>query len=96
MKLAESLGQPVVVENRPGANGAIAAELLAKSPPDGYTLMTGSIGTFAINNALNPKLNYQTLRDFDLITVAVRNPNILGSGNIRSVLHGCIADMDRK
>jgi tripartite-type tricarboxylate transporter receptor subunit TctC len=77
VKLTESLGQPVIVENRPGANGAIAAELLAKSPPDGYTLMTGSIGTFAINNALNPKLNYQSLRDFDLITVAVRNPNIL-------------------
>ena len=77
VKLTESLGQTVVVENRPGANGAIAAELLAKSPPDGYTLMTGSIGTFAINNALNPKLNYQSLRDFDLVTVAVRNPNIL-------------------
>ncbi len=77
VKLTESLGQTVVVENRPGANGAIAADMLAKSPPDGYTLMTGSIGTFAINNALNPKLNYQSLRDFDLITVAVRNPNIL-------------------
>ena len=77
VKLTDSLGQTVVVENRPGANGAIAAELLAKSPPDGYTLMTGSIGTFAINNALNPKLNYQSLRDFDLITVAVKNPNIL-------------------
>ena len=77
VKLTESLGQTVVVENRPGANGAIAADMLAKSPPDGYTLMTGSIGTFAINNALNPKLNYQSLRDFELITVAVRNPNIL-------------------
>jgi tripartite-type tricarboxylate transporter receptor subunit TctC len=77
LKLTEALGQPVIVENRTGANGAIAAELLAKSPPDGYTLLTGSIGVFAINNALNPKLAYQSLRDFDLITVAVRNPNIL-------------------
>ena len=77
-KLPDSLpGATIVVENRPGANGAIAAELLAKSPADGYTLLVGSIGTFAINVALNPKLTYSPLRDFDLITVAVRNPNIL-------------------
>jgi tripartite-type tricarboxylate transporter receptor subunit TctC len=77
-KLPDSLqGATIVVENRPGANGSIAAELLAKSPADGYTLLVGSIGTFAINVALNPKLTYNPLRDFDLITVAVRNPNIL-------------------
>ena len=77
-KLPDSLpGATIVVENRPGANGSIAAELLAKSPADGYTLLVGSIGTFAINVALNPKLTYHPLRDFDLVTVAVRNPNIL-------------------
>jgi tripartite-type tricarboxylate transporter receptor subunit TctC len=77
-KLPDALqGATIVVENRPGANGSIAAELLAKSPADGYTLLVGSIGTFAINVALNPKLTYNPLRDFDLITVAVRNPNIL-------------------
>lgn len=77
-KLPDSLpGATIVVENRPGANGSIAAELLAKSPADGYTLLVGSIGTFAINVALNPKLTYNPLRDFDLVTVAVRNPNIL-------------------
>jgi tripartite-type tricarboxylate transporter receptor subunit TctC len=77
-KLPDTLqGATVVVENRPGANGSIAAELLAKSPADGYTLLVGSIGTFAINVALNPKLTYSPLRDFDLVTVAVRNPNIL-------------------
>ena len=70
-------GATVLVENRPGANGTIAADLLMKSAPDGYTLMVGSIGTFAINPALQPKLSYSPLRDFDLITVAVRNPNIL-------------------
>ena len=77
-KLPDSLpGATIVVENRPGANGSIAADLLAKSPADGYTLLVGSIGTFAINVALNPKLTYHPLRDFDLVTVAVRNPNIL-------------------
>jgi tripartite-type tricarboxylate transporter receptor subunit TctC len=70
-------GASVVVENRPGANGAIAADLTAKSPADGYTILVGSIGTFAINVALQPKLPYNTLRDFDLLTVAVRTPNLL-------------------
>jgi tripartite-type tricarboxylate transporter receptor subunit TctC len=77
IKLSELVGQPVVVENRPGANGAIAAEMLAKSPADGYTLLVGSIGVFAINPALFKTLSYQPLRDFDMISVAVRNPNIL-------------------
>jgi len=77
-KLTDSFpGATVVVENRPGANGAIAAEAMAKSPADGYTLLVGSIGTFAINVALFPKLPYNSLRDFDLLTVAVRTPNLL-------------------
>ena len=77
IKLAEIMGQPVVVENRPGANGAIAAEMTAKAPADGYTILVGSIGVFSINPALYKALPYQPLRDFDLLTVAVRNPNIL-------------------
>jgi tripartite-type tricarboxylate transporter receptor subunit TctC len=77
-KLPEGLpGAVVIVENRPGANGSIAGEMLAKAPADGYTLLVGSIGTFAINVALFKNLPYQPLRDYDLITVAVRNPNIL-------------------
>ncbi len=77
-KLPDGLpGASVVVENRPGANGAIAADLTAKSLADGYTILVGSIGTFAINVALQPKLPYNTLRDFDLLTVAVRTPNLL-------------------
>ena len=76
-RMPELLGQPVVVENRPGANGAIAGQLLARAPADGYTFMVGSIGVFAINVALFKDLPYDPLRDYDLLTVAVRNPNVL-------------------
>lgn len=75
-KLNEA-GYTAVVENRPGANGSIAAEALAKSPPDGYTIMVGSIGTFAINMGMYKNSKYDTMRDFDAITVAVRTPNVL-------------------
>jgi tripartite-type tricarboxylate transporter receptor subunit TctC len=77
-KLPDHLGgQTVVVENRPGANGSLAAGALAKMKPDGYTLMVGSIGVFAINPVLYKNLAYETKRDFDLLTVAVRTPNVL-------------------
>ena len=75
-KLNEA-GYTTVVENRPGANGSIAAEALAKSPNDGYTLMVGSIGTYAINMGLYKNPKYDVMRDFDAITVAVRTPNVL-------------------
>jgi tripartite-type tricarboxylate transporter receptor subunit TctC len=75
-KLNEA-GYTTVVENRPGANGSIAAEALAKSPADGYTLLVGSIGTFAINMSMYKNARYDTLRDFDAVTVAVRTPNVL-------------------
>jgi tripartite-type tricarboxylate transporter receptor subunit TctC len=75
-KLNEA-GYTTVVENRPGANGSIAAEALAKSPNDGYTLLVGSIGTFAINMGLYKNSKYDVLRDFDAVTVAVRTPNVL-------------------
>ena len=75
-KLTEA-GYTTLVENRPGANGSIAAEALAKSPADGYTIMVGSIGTFAINMSLYKSPKYDVLKDFDPITVAVRTPNAL-------------------
>lgn len=71
------IGQPVVAENRPGANGAVAAQALARATPDGHTLMTGSIGVFAINKALRPNLPYDPIRDFAPITLAVTTPNVL-------------------
>jgi tripartite-type tricarboxylate transporter receptor subunit TctC len=75
-KLNEA-GYTTLVENRPGANGSIAAEALSKSPADGYTLLVGSIGTFAINMGLYKNPKYDVMRDFEAVTVAVRTPNVL-------------------
>ncbi len=62
-KLAESVGQPVLIENRPGAGGTIGTQLVAKSPPDGYTLLW-VFPSHPVNPALYPKLPYDTIRDF--------------------------------
>lgn len=76
-KLNERLGQAFVIENRSGATGAIGATSVMRAPPDGYTFMVASIGVYATNPFLQPKLQYDPLKDFDLLTVAVRAPNVL-------------------
>ncbi len=82
-KLFEHWGQQVVVDARGGANGNIAAEILAKSEPDGYTIMMGTIGVLAINRSLYRKMGYDQLRDFapvaQIVTFAhllAANPNL--------------------
>ena len=76
-KLSEALGQPVVVENRAGAAGALGVEMLAKSPPDGYTIGGGTVSSHGINVTLYPKLPYDPLKDFAPITMLATLPNML-------------------
>ncbi|WP_428249154.1 Bug family tripartite tricarboxylate transporter substrate binding protein [Ferrovibrio sp.] len=76
-KMTELLGQQHIIDNRGGANGSLGAGLLKQAKPDGYTLLVGSIGVFAINPALFKDLRYDPLADFDLLTIAVRTPNVL-------------------
>ncbi len=75
--LNEKLGQPFVIDNRPGATGAIGATFVKRAPADGYTMMVASIGVYAVNPFLQKNLPYDPARDFDLLTVAVRAPNVL-------------------
>lgn len=76
-KLATRIGQSVIVDNRAGANGSIGATALKGAKPDGYTLLIGSIGVYGINPALFKDLKYDPLKDFDLLSLAVRTPNVL-------------------
>ncbi|HZA14183.1 MAG TPA: tripartite tricarboxylate transporter substrate-binding protein, partial [Myxococcaceae bacterium] len=76
-ELTKAWGQQVVVENRPGAGGNIGSEAAAKSAPDGYTLLMGTVGTHGINPSLYKKLPYDAVKDFAPITLATSGPNIL-------------------
>lgn len=76
-RLGERVGQPVVVENRAGAGGAIGTEFVAKAPADGYTLIWGTVSTHAINMAMVPNLRYDGVRDFAPITLLMEQPLLL-------------------
>lgn len=76
-KLTEAWGQSVVVDNRPGAGGNIGADLVAKSPPDGYAVVMGALSTHAVNPHLFPKMPYDAVRDFAPITLVAITPNVL-------------------
>ena len=76
-KLNDTLGQPIIIDNRAGAGGVIGTEHVAKSPPDGYTLLLGSISGLAVAMSLYPNRGYDSLRDFAPVTQAVTVTNIL-------------------
>lgn len=76
-KMKELLGQSVIIENRAGANGAIGADFVAKSEPDGHTLFLTTVGAVAITPGMRTDLPYDTMRDFAPITLVVRNTTIL-------------------
>ena len=76
-RLTESLGQSVIVENRPGAGAMLGNELVAKSPPDGYTLTIGTLGPFAVNQSLFRKVPYDSQRDFAPVTLTGASSHVL-------------------
>jgi tripartite-type tricarboxylate transporter receptor subunit TctC len=76
-QLSESLGQPLVIDNRPGAGGVLGAELAAKAAPDGYTLFLGGVGSHAVNPNLNANLPYDPIRDFAPVALLASAPLIL-------------------
>jgi tripartite-type tricarboxylate transporter receptor subunit TctC len=73
-RMAEFLGQQIIVDNRPGAGGNLGTDLAAKSPPDGYTILLGSISSFAINPGLYKKMPYDPIKDFEPIGLAAIGP----------------------
>jgi tripartite-type tricarboxylate transporter receptor subunit TctC len=76
-KLSEALGQQVVIDNRSGAGGSVGSEYVARSAPDGYTLLMGTIGTHAINPSVYPKISYDPVTDFTPIIQFGTAPNVL-------------------
>jgi len=78
-KLGSKFGRPFIVENMPGAGGILAANVVAKTSPDGHVLMFGDSGNMAINPALNPNLGYDPIKDFAPVTALVSLPTIMSS-----------------
>ena len=96
-ELQRALGTPVVVDNKPGAGGNSGAAEVAKSPPDGYTLLMGTVGTHAINAALYPKLPFDPVKDFVPVTLVAGVPNVLVMNPANAQRYGVnsVADLTR-
>jgi tripartite-type tricarboxylate transporter receptor subunit TctC len=97
-RLAETWGQPVIVDNRPAAGGTVGTDLVAKAQPDGYTFVVGSIATMAIARAMHPNLPYDALRDFEHIGLWVTFPLtlIVPAGSRFTALKDLIAEARAK
>ena len=78
-RLSDALGQPIVVENRPGAGGNIGTDFVAKAPPDGYTLLMGGNSPISLNVSLYPKLPYDPVKDFEAISRVATQPNLFAA-----------------
>ena len=77
VELQKRLGQSVVADNKPGAGGALGADIVAKSPADGYTLVMGNIGSHAMNVGVYPKLAYNPIRDFEAVAMVATTPSLM-------------------
>ena len=77
LRLGEALGQQVVADNRGGAGGIIGTEMVARSAPDGYTLLMGSMTTHAINPAFHPNLSYDAVKSFQPVSRIIAAPQLL-------------------
>lgn len=87
-ELSKAWGQQVIIDNRPGAGGNIGSEIVAKSPPDGYTLLMGTVGTHSINQSLYSKLSFDPVKDFAPVTLVAAVPNVL-------VLNAALAEKNK-
>lgn len=76
-ELTKAWGQPVIIDNRPGAGGNIGSDIVAKSAPDGYTLLMGTVGTHGINQSLYSKMPFDPIKDFAPVTLVAAVPNVL-------------------
>lgn len=79
-RLAEQLGQPVLIDNRPGVGGSLGTELAARAAPDGYTMLLANIAPLAINPHIYPKLGYDVMRDFEAVSLLATGPTLLVVG----------------
>ena len=76
-RIARDLGQPVVVDNKPGAGGVLGSDVVAKSPADGYTMIVGNAGSHGVNGGIYPKLPYDIVKDFVPVAMICTTPNVM-------------------